>query len=152
MFYIHVEILRRGSARTWFAMVIADSSMITRMSHDVRAKVCRRIYDVNVCKNQWWAPNNRSVEFQRVGKTIFIKSKMLLFLYTLIISIQIFKSLTFFYQVIIFLTHPLIGIPSTAPPYDPARARVARRDLSRGGAHHLQIPWQDGYVTPSTRP
>jgi hypothetical protein len=43
----------------------------------------------------------RGEEFQRVGRTIFIKSKMLLFHYKLIISTRIFKILTFFYQVLI---------------------------------------------------
>ena len=31
--------------------------------------------DVNVCKEQRWAPNIHSEEFQHVGRTIFIKSK-----------------------------------------------------------------------------
>ena len=48
-----------------------------------------------VCKDCRWISNNRGEEFQRVGKKIFIKSKMFLFLYTLIISIRIFKILTF---------------------------------------------------------
>ena len=65
------------SVWTWFAMIIADSSMITRMSRD----------DENVCKNQRWPPNIRGVEFQRVGRTLFIKSNMLPFPYTLIIPI-----------------------------------------------------------------
>jgi hypothetical protein len=55
--------------------------------------------DVNVCKNQHWVCNNCGEEFQHVGRTIFIKSKMLLFPYTLINSTRIFKILTFFYQV-----------------------------------------------------
>ena len=78
--------------KTWFAMVIADSSTIARWSRDGRAKVCRWIYGVNVCKNQRWAPNIRGVEFQRLGRTIFIKSKMLLFLY----NIQIFVKFQWF--------------------------------------------------------
>ena len=66
-----------------FAMVIADSLMITRWSRYGRAKVCRWVYDVNVCKNQQWAPNNRGIQFQHVGRrTTFLKSKMLLFPYT----------------------------------------------------------------------
>jgi hypothetical protein len=36
----------------------------------------------------------------------------------------------------------------TMPAYVPQKASVAKRDRSRGGAHILQIPWQDGYVTP----
>ena len=59
------------SVWTWFAMVIVDSSMITRIS--CRAKVCWWIDDVNVCKKQRWAPNIRGVEFHGVGRTIFIK-------------------------------------------------------------------------------
>ena len=45
-------------------------------------------------------------EFQHVGRTIFIKSKMILFAYILIISTRIFIILTFFYQVIILLKLP----------------------------------------------
>jgi hypothetical protein len=39
-------------------------------------------------------------------------------------------------------------MPTTAPAYDPQKASVARRDRSSGGAHHRQMPWQAGYVTP----
>ena len=39
--------------------------------------------------------NIRGEEIQRVGRTIFITSKMLLFPYTLIISTQIFRIFTF---------------------------------------------------------
>ena len=38
-----------------------------------------------------WISNNRGEEFQRVGRTIFINSKVLT-----IVSTQIFKILTFF--------------------------------------------------------
>ena len=44
-----------------------------------------------VCKDRRWISIIRDVEFQRVGRTIIIKSKMFLFPYTLIISTRIFK-------------------------------------------------------------
>ena len=47
-----------------------------------------------VCKEQWLAPNIRGEKFLHVGRTIFIKSKMLLFPYTLTISTQIVKKNT----------------------------------------------------------
>ena len=47
-------------------------------------------HNINVCKEQRGAPNIRGEEFQRLGRTIFIKSKMLLFPYTLIMSTRIF--------------------------------------------------------------
>ena len=42
-------------------------------------------------KEQWKAPNIRVEEFKRVGRTIFIKSKRLLFPYISKISTQILK-------------------------------------------------------------
>ena len=50
-------------------------------------------------KDRRWISSIHSEEFQRVGTQIFIKSKMLLFPYTLIIPTQIFK--IFFNQGII---------------------------------------------------
>ena len=50
---------------------------------------------VEVCR--WFVGESiRGEEFQRVGKTILIKSKMLLFLYISIILAQIFKFSPFF--------------------------------------------------------
>ena len=46
-------------------------------------------------RTDWSFVTIRREVFQRVGRTIFIKSKLLLFLYTLIISTQIFKILIF---------------------------------------------------------
>ena len=63
--------------------------------HQHTTMVYRWIYNDTVCKEQWWAPNICGEEFQCVGRTIFIKSKMILFPYKLIISTQIFKILTF---------------------------------------------------------
>ena len=48
--------------------------------------------DVNVCKNQHWVCNICGEKFQHVGRTIFIKSKMLLFPYTTINSTRILRS------------------------------------------------------------
>ena len=61
--------------------------------------------DVNVCKNQRRVCFIRGEELKRVGRTIFIKSKMLLFASILIISTWIFKIPTFVYQVIILLIY-----------------------------------------------
>ena len=77
-----------------FAMDIADSSMITGRS--------LKRFGCYVRKNRRRISNIRSEEIQRVGRIIFI-SKMLLFPYTLIISTQIFRIFSFFYQVIILL-------------------------------------------------
>ena len=78
-----------------------------------RAKGYRWISDLNISKEQWLASNIRGGEFQCVGRTIFIKSKMHLFPYGLIIwtqnfffflpsyipFIDIFKSF-FFYSIV----------------------------------------------------
>ena len=58
----------------WFAMIFADSTSNTRRS--------RKNSSLNLDVN--------------VGRTIFIKWKMLLFAYIIIISTRIFKILTFF--------------------------------------------------------
>ena len=49
-------------------------------------------YD-NVSKEQWWVPNIHGEEFQRVGRTKFIKSKMLIFSNTLLIKTRFSKNL-----------------------------------------------------------
>ena len=54
---------------SWIAMVIADSSMIMRMSRDGRAKVCQWI---KVRKNSGEHHYIHDEEFQCVGRTIFI--------------------------------------------------------------------------------
>jgi hypothetical protein len=82
---------------------IAGNVVIARRSFKGQAEVCRWFYLDFACKEQWWVPNICGEEFQHVGRTIFIKSKMLLFPYTLMISTQILKILTSFYQVIILL-------------------------------------------------
>ena len=64
---------------TWFAEAIDGNVLITRKSGGGMSVVCRWIYKDNVCKEQWWAPNISSEEFQRVGRTILIKSKMFSF-------------------------------------------------------------------------
>ena len=74
--------------------------------------------DVNFRKTSGEHHNIRGEEFQRVGRTIFIKSKMLLFPYTLIISTQMFKILTFFYQVIILLKQKLKPQKSTMRKFE----------------------------------
>ena len=73
-------------------MVIADSSLIIRMSREGMSMNL----DVNVRKTIGEHHNICGEEFQRVIRTIFIKLKMLLFPYTLIISTRILKILTFF--------------------------------------------------------
>ena len=80
-------------------MNFADSTMNTRRSREDNLMNL----DVKVCKNQRRVCFIRGEEFQRVGRTIFIRYKMLLFAYIFIISTRIFKILTFFYQVIILL-------------------------------------------------
>ena len=53
----------------WFAMIFADSSMNTRRSREDSSMNL----NVNVCKNQRRVCLIRGEEFQRVGRTIFIK-------------------------------------------------------------------------------
>ena len=83
---VHLNVIRDD-----FRWYFDDSAVVTRRSREDSSMNL----DVNVCKNQRWVCNIRGEEFQLVGRTIFIKSKMLLFLYILIISIRIFKILIF---------------------------------------------------------
>ena len=72
----------------WVAEKITGNVVITRRSHGGRAEVCWGIYNDITCKKQWWARYIYGEEFQRVGRTVFIKTKMLLFPYIIIISTQ----------------------------------------------------------------
>jgi hypothetical protein len=86
-------ILISPSGWMWFAMVIAAGNNVNNMQQSHKGSLTN--LDVNFCKNQHWVCNMCGEEFQHVGRTIFIKSKMLLFPYTLINSTQIFEILTF---------------------------------------------------------
>ena len=66
----------------WFAMIFADSSINTQRSCGEDSSMN---LDVNVCKNQRRVCFIRGEEFRRVGRTIFMKWKMLLFAYIIII-------------------------------------------------------------------
>jgi hypothetical protein len=80
----------------WFAMVIADS-LIDDNANVTRREGSSMNLDVNVRKNQRLVCNIHGEEFQRVGRTIFIKSKILLFP-------KFSKFLLFLYQVILLLS------------------------------------------------
>ena len=88
------------SSGTWVVEEIAGNVEKARRSRKGQVEVCRWFYLDFLCKDQWWVPNICSEEFQHVGRTIFIKSKVLLFPYKLIISTGFSN---FFYQVMILL-------------------------------------------------
>ena len=99
LFYLHVEILhhRYNGVHRWFLerLHLYSSTYHGNVTRWLREGSLMNLV-VNVCKRQRWVFFIHGEEFKCVCRTIFIKSKMLLFPYTLIILTRIFNIVTFF--------------------------------------------------------